>query len=63
MKELLNRLIAALRNVGNLRKILYTVPQSGETDDLGDLDGRLYSFFFGIERSVQEEARLSGQEN
>jgi len=34
-----------LYKVGNLRKILYTVFQSGATDSKGGLTGRLYSFF------------------
>jgi hypothetical protein len=47
-------------DIGNLRKMLYTVPQSEVTDGRATVRVAFYSLSFKIKRIVQEEARLSG---
>jgi len=51
---------ALAKDVGNLRKMLYTVPQSGATDDRATAMVASTVCPSRIKRSVQEEARLSG---
>jgi len=48
------------QNIGILRKMLYTVPQSGTTDGRATAMVAFNNLSFRIKRSVQEEARLSG---